>query len=103
MARTGTHNYNTRSRTKRVNHMKTFKNIPDVFKMDTADTIKTHIGTYYISHTHLKKYIITVEPLVKHINCETTGKILGYRYLVKVDVPVRTNSMCNKLGRIYQG
>ena len=30
-------------------------------------------------------------------------KILGYRDLVNMDAPVWTNSMCNKIGRLYQG
>ena len=42
MARKGIHKYNTRSR---VNHVKTFKNTPKMFKMDTKDISKTHIGT----------------------------------------------------------
>ena len=42
MARKGKHKYNTRSR---VNHVKTFKNKPKMFKIDTTDTSKTHIGT----------------------------------------------------------
>ena len=29
--------------------------------------------------------------------------LLGYRYLVKMDEPVWTNSMCNKLGYPLQG
>ena len=44
-----------------------------------------------------------MEPLANKINCETTGKILGYRDLVKIDAPVWTNSMCNELGRLSQG
>ena len=43
--RTGTHKYNTRSSTKRANHVTTFKNTPNMFKMDAAEKIKTHIGT----------------------------------------------------------
>ena len=88
MARTGTHNYNTRSRTKRVNHMKTFKNIPDVFKMDTADTIKTHIGTYYLDRINPKTDTFTVESIPNNINYKTTRKMLGYRDLVNMDAPV---------------
>ena len=44
-----------------------------------------------------------MEPIARHITYETTGKILGYRDLVKMDAPVWKNSMCNKLGRISQG
>ena len=36
MARTGTHQFNTRSKNKRVDHVTTFKNTPSMFKMDTA-------------------------------------------------------------------
>ena len=44
-----------------------------------------------------------MEPVAHHITCETTGKILGYRDLVKRDPPVRENSMCRKIGRLSQG
>ena len=100
MARKGTHKYNKRSR---VNHAKKFKNTPKMFKMNTADTSTIHIYTDYISHTYPPKNTITVEPLAKKINCETTGKILGYRDLVNMDAPVWTNTMCNELGRLSQG
>ena len=43
-----------------------------------------------------------MEPVSHHITCETTGKILGYRDLVKMDAPVWKNSMCNELGHISQ-
>ena len=49
MARTGKHKYNTRSSTKRVNHVTTFKNTPNMFKMDVIDALKTQIGTDYIN------------------------------------------------------
>ena len=55
------------------------------------------------SHIDPKKYTITVEPLENHINCKTTGKILGYRDLVNMDTPVWTNSMFNELVRLSQG
>ena len=45
--RTATHKYNTRSSTKRVNHVTTFKNAPNMFKMYATE--KTHIGTDYFS------------------------------------------------------
>ena len=48
MTRTGTHKYNTRSSTKRVKHVTTFKNTPNIFKLDAADTLETHIDTDYI-------------------------------------------------------
>ena len=61
-------------------------------------------GTHkYIAHTDPQKDTITVEPLANHINCETTGKILGYRDLVNMDAPIWTNSMCNKLVNLSQG
>ena len=47
--RTVTHKYNTRSSTKRVNYVTTFNNTSNMFKIDTTDTLKTHIGTDYIS------------------------------------------------------
>ena len=50
-----------------------------------------------------KKYTITVEPVSYHINCETTGKILGYRDLVKMDEPVWTKLRWNESGRLSQG
>ena len=34
---TGTHKYNTGSSTKRVNHVTTFKNASNMFKMDAAE------------------------------------------------------------------
>ena len=74
-----------------------------MFKKDMTDTSTTHIGSDYIDHTDPKKDTITVEPVAHHITCETTGKILGYRYLVKMDAPVWKNSMCNKIGRLSQG
>ena len=33
----GPHKYNTRSSTKRVNHVKKFKTVPNMFKMDAAE------------------------------------------------------------------
>ena len=44
-----------------------------------------------------------MKPIETQINCKATGKILGYRDPVKIDAPVWTNSMCNELGRLYQG
>ena len=71
MARKGAHKYNIRSR---VNHVTTFKNTPKVFKMDTTDSSKTHIGLEYIAHIDSKKGKNTVKPLANHIDCETTEK-----------------------------
>ena len=39
--RTSTHKYNTRSSTKRVNHMRTFKNPPNMFQVEATEK-KTH-------------------------------------------------------------
>ena len=44
-----------------------------------------------------------MEPVAHHIPCKTTGKILGYRDLVKIDATVWKNYMCNELGCISQG
>ena len=71
MARTGKHKYNIRSSTKRVTHVTTFKNTPNMFLMDATDTLKTHIGTDYIAGIDPKKDTITVEPLANNITCET--------------------------------
>ena len=97
----GTHKYNTRSK---VNHVTTFKNTPQMFKKYMTDTSTTHIGSDYIAKTYPKKDTITVKPVAHHITCEITGKILGYRDLVKIDPLVWTNSMsmCNELGRLSQ-
>ena len=65
-----------------------------MFKKDMTDTSTTHKISDYIDHTDPKKDTITVEPVAHHITCETTGKILGYRDLVKMDAPVWTNYMC---------
>ena len=68
------HKYITRSITKRVNHLTTFKTAPNMFKIDAAEEITTHLGTYYLFHIAPRKDIITVEPLANNINCETTGR-----------------------------
>ena len=44
---TSTHKCNTRSSTKRFNHVTTFKNSPNMFKMDTSEKINAHIGKDY--------------------------------------------------------
>ena len=93
MERTGTHKYNTRSITKRVNHVTIFKSTPNMFKMNAEGTIKTQIGTDYLARINPKKDTMTVKPIEKHINCKDTGKILGYIDLVKMDALVWTNSM----------
>ena len=38
-----------------------------------------------------------------HIHCETTGNILEYRDLVKMDELEWTNLMCKKLRRLSRG
>ena len=73
-----------------------------MFKIDATYKIKTHIGIDYFSLIDPKKETITVKPMDNHINCETTEKILGYRYPFKMDALVWTNSMCNKLSRLYR-
>ena len=65
---TGTNKYKTRSSTKIVNHVTTFKNAPNMFKMDSTEKIKTHTGTDYLATIDPKKYTITVEPIENHIN-----------------------------------
>ena len=71
--------------------MTTFKNAPNMIKTDAAEKITTHKVTDYLACIDPKIYTITVEQIANHINCETTGKILGYRDLVKVDAPVWKN------------
>ena len=68
--------------------MTIFKNTLKIFKMDMPDISKTYIGSDYIDHIDPKKYTTTMEPLANHINCETIGKILVYRDLVKMDALV---------------
>ena len=97
------HKYNTRSSTNKVNHVKTFRTAPNIFKVGAAEKMTKHIGKEYLAHIDPRKDRITVEPLANYINFKTTGKILGYRDLVKMDAPVWTNSMCNELGRLSQG
>ena len=75
--RTVTHKYNTRSSTKRVNHVKTFKNALNMFKMYAAEKINTHIGTDAFYRIDPKKETIIVEPIANYINFKNTGKILG--------------------------
>ena len=57
---TGPHKYNTRSSTKRVNHVTSFKTAPNMFKMDAAEKITTHIGIDYLSHIDPQKDKITL-------------------------------------------
>ena len=74
MGKNSTHNYKTRSITKGVNRVTTFKNAPNMFKMDAAEKIRTRLGTDYLSCIDLKKDTITVEPISNHIKCKTTEK-----------------------------
>ena len=48
-----------------------------MFKTDAGEKITTHKIIDYLAHKDPKKDTITVEPIANHINCETTGKILG--------------------------
>ena len=91
MERNNPHKYTTRSITKRVNHVTKFKTAPNMLKTNTAEKITTHKITNCLAHIDPKKYTITVKPIAHHINCKTTGKIVGYRDLVKMDSPVWTN------------
>ena len=50
MDRNGSHKYNTRSSTKKVNHVTTFKTAPNMFKMDAEEKMTTHIGTDYLDN-----------------------------------------------------
>ena len=68
-----------------------------------TETSTTNKGSDDIAKINPPKDTITVEPVSHHITCETTGNFLGYRDLVKMDLPVWKNSMCNELGRLYQG
>ena len=96
--------YNTTSSTKIFNHVTTYKNAPNFFQVDAMEKIKTCIGTNYFARIYPKKETATVEPMTNHINCKNYRKILGYRDLINMDEPVRTNLMCNKLGRLsHQG
>ena len=69
----------------------------------TRQKEKTNKGTEYLARIDTKKDKTTVESIVNHTNCETTGKIVGYRDMVKMDALVWKKYMCNKLGRLYQG
>ena len=75
MERKSPHKYNIRSSTNRVNHVTTFKTAPNMFKIDAAEKITTHIGTDYLARTDPQKYTTKVELLSNHINCETTKNI----------------------------
>ena len=59
IVKTITHNYNTRSRPKRVNHVETFKNAPKMFQVEAMEKVKTNIGTDHFSFLDPKEEIIT--------------------------------------------
>ena len=59
--------------------------------MNPTTKTKLHIGTDYGISIYPQKYAITVEPMENHVHYETKGNVLGYRYLVKNDVPVWKN------------
>ena len=84
----GKNKYNTRSSTKRFNHATTFKNALNMFKMDAAEKITTHLDTDYLAFIEPKKDTIAVKPVANHVNFNTHGKILGYIDLFKMDAPV---------------
>ena len=48
MESNGPHKYNTRSSTKRVNHVTTFKTAPNRFKTEAAEKITIHRSTDYL-------------------------------------------------------
>ena len=52
-------------------------------------------------HRPQKRYNTSVTDSEPH-QLQSYWKILRYRDLVKIDAPVWTNSICNKLGRLYQ-
>ena len=68
MYRSGPHNYNNRSITKRVNHVTTFITAPKTFKMDAEEKMTTHMGTDYLAYIDPRKDTITVKPLENHSN-----------------------------------
>ena len=50
VGKTGTYKYITRSSTKRVNHVKTFNNPPNMFKIDAPEKIKqTWVQTTFLA------------------------------------------------------
>ena len=71
--------------------------------MDVTTKTKLNIVSDYSFCIDPKKYATTVKPTANHIHCDTTGKYLGYRDLVKMDEQVWTNSMCNEIGHLSQG
>ena len=68
--------------------------------MDPTKQIETSQRFRPLCKYKTPKYAIIVEPKANHIQGETTGGILGCRYLVKMDEPEWKNSICNELGRL---
>ena len=96
---TSTHNYNTRSSTKRVKHVTTIKNAPKMFPEEAREKENTH------SH----RLNLLYRPQKRNNHNEINGKpnplqnyrnVLVCRDLVNMDEPVWSNSMCNKIGRL---
>ena len=59
-----------------------------MFQEDATEKIQIRIGIDYFDRIYPKEGKISVKQMANHINCKTTGKILGYRDLVKIDEPV---------------
>ena len=53
------------------------------------------------SHRH-QEYTITVESMENQIHCDTTGNVMGYKDLLKIDEQAWTKLMCNEIGRLSQ-
>ena len=86
-----THRYNTLSRTHQVNHINKFNNKltftawrGQKIKFSPNGKTMTDMQTPKLKKT-------TVEPTVKSVHCETTGKVLGYKEKIKIDAPVWKN------------
>ena len=47
-----------------------------------------HRQEYHDICIYPKEYKITAKTIDNNIHCDTTGKVLGYKYLVKKDYPV---------------
>ena len=60
---TSTYKYNTRSSTKRVNHVTNFKNAPKMFPLEATEKIRLHIVSGYHACMEPQKERTTVEPI----------------------------------------
>ena len=99
---TSAQKYNTISRTKRSNHITTFKNAPKYFPMEQTEKYNS-LYRIRLKFSHRPpKYTIIVEPTENHIHSETTGNVLVYRDLVKIDETIWTTPMYNELSRLFQ-